>query len=172
MKIYNYIKLAIFIAFSVLIIIFREELVNDLHFFVGSIILAFGIESAIVSLLTAKRNAFKSIRFAFSMVEVILGLTLLTAIRHFAHVCVIWSVWSILRQSIDINEVLRGEVKGVVAVIYLIQSVVSVVFSIMLLLDPSRHHAITHVYLLIAELLVISLPPVVEEMLSSIKNSK
>jgi hypothetical protein len=40
------------------------------------------------------------------------------------------------------------------------------------MLEPSEHHAISHIYLLIAELVVISFPPVVEEILSNINKRK
>ena len=95
----------------------------------------------------------------------VVGLTILFAVRDFTHVCVMWAVWSMLRQSLDIHEVLIGEVKGGIAIVYIIQSVASVVFSIILILNPTPLHAVTHIYLLIAELLVISLPPVVDELL-------
>lgn len=165
MKIYNFIKLAIFVAFSVLLIIFRNELVNDLHYFIGSLVFAYGLESSIVLAVVAKKNCIRSMKFAFALFEMVVGLTILFAVRYFTHVCVMWAVWSMLRQSLDIHEVLKGEVKGAVAVVYIVQSVVSVVFSIMLILNPTHHHAVTHIYLLIAELLVISLPPVIDEIL-------
>ena len=128
--------------------------------------LAFGLESLGVLFFVKKGDAIKTIRFAFALTEIVVGLTLMFGIRHFATTCVIWAMWSILRQSIDIHEVLCGRVKGVMAVIYIVQSVASIVFSILLVLNPSEHHAINHIYLLIAELIVISVPPVVEEILS------
>ena len=172
MKIYNYIKLFIFIAFSVLLFVFRNELVEGLHYFIGSLVFVYGLESVMVLNFTLKKAALKSIKFAFSVFEMVVGLTILFAVRQFEYVCVMWAVWSMLRQSIDIHEVLTGEVKGPVAIILLIQSVVSVVFSIMLILTPTHHHAITHIYLLIAELLVISLPPVIDDILGSIKQKR
>ena len=172
MKIYNYIKLFIFIAFSVLLFIFKEELVADLNFFVGSLILAFGVENIIVIVITQRRKSIRRIRFSFSLFEIILGLTILTAVKDFAYVCVMWAVWSLLRQSIDINEVFRGELSTVMSLIVLSQSIVSIVFSIMLILDQSEHHAITHLYLLIAELMVIALPPVVDELRYQYKKKK
>ena len=165
MKIYNFIKLIIFIAFSVLLVVFRNELVNDLHYFIGTLVFVYGLESASVLAVVAKKNCVRSIKFAFALFEMVVGLTILFAVRDFTHVCVMWAVWSMLRQSLDIHEVLKGEVKGAIAIVYIIQSVVSVVFSIMLILNPTHHHAVTHIYLLIAELLVISLPPVVDELL-------
>lgn len=102
----------------------------------------------------------------------VLGLTIITAVTEFSHVCVMWAVWSLLRQSIDIHEVLKGEVIGVVAIIYVIQSIVSIVFSIILIINPTEHHAITHIYLLIAELLVIALPPVVDELFLNLKKKR
>ena len=163
MKIYNYIKLFIFIAFSVLIIVFRHELVNDLHYFIGALVLAYGLETAAVHAVVAKKECIRSIKFAFALFEMVVGLTILFAVREFTHVCVMWAVWSMLRQSIDIHEVLTEKVRRGIAVVYIVQSVVSVVFSIMLILNPTHDHAVTHIYLLVAELLVISLPPVVDE---------
>ena len=172
MKIYRFIKLFIFIVFSALIITFRYQLLEQLHYFIGTLILVFGLESSIVLLIVAKKNAFKSIKLSFAFFEIILGITLLAAVRSFEYVCVMWAVWSILRQSIDINEVLKGEVKGPVAVVLLIQSVVSVVFCVMLILNPTEHHAKTHIYLVVTELLVIGLPPVIDEIIHSIKQKK
>ena len=172
MKIYRFIKLFIFIIFSVLIIVFRNYLLGELSYFIGTLIWVFGLESSIVLLLTSKKEALKSIKFSFALFEIILGFTIIFAIHLFEYVCVIWAVWSILRQSIDINEVLRKEVKGVFAAILLIQSVVSVVFCVMLLLSPTEHHAKTHIYLVTTELLVIGFPPVIDEIIQSSKAKK
>ena len=172
MRIYNYIKLFIFIAFSILLFVFRKELIAHINYFVGSLVLVFGLESLIVLSIAQKRRSIRSIKFSFSIFEMVLGLTIITAVTDFSHVCVMWAVWSLLRQSIDIHEVLRGEVIGVVAIIYVIQSIVSIVFSIILIINPTEHHAITHIYLLIAELLVIALPPVVDELFLNLKKKR
>lgn len=172
MKVYNFIKLLIFVAFSALLIVFRNELVENLNYFIGSLVFAYGLETSLMLLITTKKNCVKSIKFSFALFEMILGLTILFAVTNFEYVCVMWAVWSLLRQSLDIHEVLKREVKGAVAVVYLIQSVVSIVFSILLILTPTKHHAINHIYLLIAELLVISLPPVIDEILLRIKKKR
>ena len=172
MKIYNYIKLFIFIVFSVLLFVFKDELVSNLNYFVASLILAFGLESVIMLSIVLKKGAFKTTKYAFSFFEIILGLTMMFAIKEFAYTCIIWAVWSILRQSLDIHEVLSRKVTGVVAFIYLVQSIASIVFSIILLINPSEKHALHHIYLLIAELLVISLPPVVSELLTVYRTRK
>lgn len=172
MKFYNYSKLVIFIVFSVLLFVFRNELVVELHYFVASIMLAFGLESIGVCFFVKKKDAIKTIRFSFAITEIVVGLTLMFAIRHFATTCVVWAMWSILRQSIDIHEVLCGRVKGVMAIVYMVQSIVSIAFSIILVIEPVEHHAISHIYLLIAELIVISVPPVVEEIYGNISKKK
>ena len=169
MKIYNYIKLLIFIAFSVLLFVFKDELIANINYFVGSLVLAFGLENLIVLSIVNKKNAIKSIKFSFSIFEMVLGLTIITAVTEFSHVCVMWAVWSLLRQSIDINEVFRREHKNVVALIILVQSIISIVFSILLIINPTEHHAVNHIYLLIAELMVIGLPPVIDELIFKYK---
>ena len=172
MKIYKFIKLIIFIIFSILIVVFRNEAIDNLHYFVASLILAFGIENVIVSMIVLKKKCLKEVEFTFSFFEIILGLTIMTAIRNFSYVCVIWAVWSILRQSSDIYLACSEKVKGAVAIVYFIQSVVTIVFSIMLMLDPIEQHAMTHMYLVIIELLVISLPPVIDDLLSNYQTKK
>lgn len=172
MKIYRFIKLALFIAFSVLIFVFRNELVSNLPFFIGAVILGYGVENIGVLAFVEKKECFKNSKFTFSFFEIILGITTIVVITDFAYACIVWAVWSMLRQSIDIYEVLSGGVKGVVAIILLIESVISIVFGILLIIHPTEHHAIHHIYLLIAELMVISLPPVIDEIIAFSKSNK
>ncbi len=172
MKVYNYIKLVILVAFSILLFIFKEELVDNIHYFIGALVLAFGVENIIILAIVHKKECFKDIKFSLSLFELVFGLTILVFVRNFEYVCVMWAAWSLTRQAIDIHLVINGEVKGVVAIVYILQSIVSVVFSIILIVDPTREHAISHIYLLIAELLVIALPPVVDELLIVYKTKK
>lgn len=172
MKIYNYIKLILFIVFSVLLFIFREELIANINFFIGSLIIAFGLENVIVLAIVEKKNCFRVSKFSFSIFEIVLGVTILSAVNVFSYVCVMWAVWSLLRQSIDIHEVFQGEIKGVFALLVLIESIVSIVFGILLIINPTEHHAMSHIYLLIAELMVIALPPVLDELIFRVKQRK
>ena len=164
MKIYCYTKLVIFIAFSVLIFIYAHELLEYLQFFIGSLMVAFGLEDIIIHLVVHKKEAFKEIKFLHGFMEVILGITMMAAISDFVVICVIWAVWSIVREMFEINEILCGKIKGSIAVVSFVESIVVFVFSFMLIITPTEHHAFTHIYLLIAELIVTAFSPVFDDL--------
>ena len=84
-------------------------------------------------------------------------------------VCVIWATWSILRESYEIKEI-ACELKNIVPkVISGVESIVVIVFSILLLIEPGHHHALIHLYLLLAELLITPLTPLLDELLTNKK---
>ena len=50
-----------------------------------------------------------------------------------------------------------------------VESIVIIVFSILLLIEPGHHHAMIHLYLLMAELVIAPLTPLLDELLTKIK---
>lgn len=170
MKIYHYFKLVVFIAFAVLVFVLREELLMNLQYLVGSLMLLYGLENVILISIKERIQARKSIWFIFGYSEVLLGLVTLIAIRNYVAVCVIWGVWSILRESLEIYEITSGEIKGIPALISGIESAVAIVFSVLLIITPGEHHAKTHIYLLIVELIVTSFIPVLKELINRKRN--
>ncbi len=170
MKIYHYFKLVVFIAFAVLVFVLREELLMNLQYLVGSLMLLYGLENVILISIKERTQARKSIWFIFGYSEVLLGLVTLIAIRNYVAVCVMWGVWSILRESLEIYEITSGEIKGIPAIISGIESAVAIVFSVLLIITPGEHHAKTHIYLLIVELIITSFIPVLKELLNRKRN--
>lgn len=170
MKIYHYFKLVVFIAFAVLVFVLREELLMNLQYLVGSLMLLYGLENVILISIKERTQARKSIWFIFGYSEVLLGLVTLIAIRNYVAVCVMWGVWSILRESLEIYEITSGEIKGIPALISGIESAVAIVFSVLLIITPGEHHAKTHIYLLIVELIITSFIPVLKELLNRKRN--
>ena len=164
MKLYNYIKLAIFAVFSVLIIVYANNLLHSLQYFIGSLMVAFGLENVIVPAVLHKKKAIKEIKFLYGFLEVALGIMILAVISNFVVICVMWSTWSIMREIFEIHEIFTGKIKGSIAVVSFIESVIVFVFSFMLIITPTEHHASSHIYLLIAELLITGFSPVFDEM--------
>lgn len=170
MKIYHYFKLVVFIAFAVLVFVLREELLMNLQYLVGSLMLLYGLENVILISIKERIQARKSIWFIFGYSEVLLGLVTLIAIRNYVAVCVMWGVWSILRESLEIYEITSEEIKGIPALISGIESAVAIVFSVLLIITPGEHHAKTHIYLLIVELIITSFIPVLKELINRKRN--
>ena len=171
-KILRFTKLGIFIVFAVLVAIFNHHLLHYLRYLVPSLLMLYGLDSVLTSIVKEKKECYKDLWFSYGIGEMMIGITLISSTDDFAIICVVWGVWSIVREMIEIHEILSGEVKGIPAVISGIESIVAITFSIMLIITPGEHHAHTHLYLLIAELLVTGLIPVLEAIFPHKKEEK
>lgn len=171
-KILRFAKLGIFIVFAVLVAIFNHHLLHYLRYLVPSLLMLYGLDSVLTSIVKEKKECYKDLWFAYGIGEMIIGITLISSNDNFVIICVVWGVWSIVREMIEIHEILSGEVKGIPALISGIESIVAITFSIMLIITPGEHHAHTHLYLLIAELLITGLIPVLEAIFPHKKEKK
>lgn len=172
MKIYSYIKLAIYAAFAVLIVVLKDTLLENLHYLIASLMIAYGTETALLSFFTKKKKCLEDIKFFLALGEVSLGLVLMTSIREFAYVCILWAVWTMVREMIEIYEFVAHKHFNVFGFIDFAESIVSITFCVLLLIDPSYHHAHTHMFLLIVEVLVMSLSPVLSDIFENLKKKK
>ena len=163
MKIYNYIKLVIFVAFAVLVVVFRDSLLINLKYLVSSLLLAFGVESIITIGVTLKKNCYKEYRFFYGFVEIVLGLITITSLNHLKDVCIVWAIWSISRESFELFEIFNDKIKGVMKIVSFIESIIAIVFSILLMISPTEKEAKHHIYLLIVEFIVTAFSPVLSE---------
>ena len=175
---YLIVKLAIFVVLAVLVFIFREQLVEHLKYFIGGLILLYGVEEILFEVIFHGKNFWKCEKTYLGLVELILGITLFffpldaTAEEVVKMTCVIWAAWSIIREAFEIRELIV-EIKSVVlTIISGIESVAAIVLSVMLLLEPGEHHAMIHLYLLLAELVLTPLVPLLDEVIEERKNKR
>jgi len=172
MKIYNYIKLVVFLTFSVLIFFYTQELVENLKYLIPALLGTYGLESIILYAIKTKRNCFKYTKFIYGFAEVTLALTILFGVTDFESICAIWAVWAIIREFFEVQEVTTGKAKGIIAFLIIAESIVSIGFSIALLINSTEHHAKTHVYLLVAELVLNASVPILESIVANFQNRK
>ena len=173
MKIYNYIKLVIYLAFALTIILLDKELLlNYLQYLISSLMIAYGVENILLIGFTKKKECITDMKFLYGFTELLIGLVMITSISEFSHICIIWAVWALVRELFEIYEILNKKIKGVAAFIDGIESIVSIVFCVFLLINPSREHAKTHIYLLIVEILLTSLTPVLSELFYTYKKKR
>lgn len=167
---YNLIKLGVYVILAVLIFIFRTELVENLKFFIGGLMILYAVEEILFIALHHIHHIFHEDKVYLGFIELVLGVVLLCANLSIESVCIIWATWSILRESYEIKEI-ACELKNIVPkIVSGAESLVIIVFSIMLLIEPGEHHAMIHLYLLLVELVVAPLTPLLDELLT--KKSK
>lgn len=161
MKIYYIIRLVILSILAVLIGIQAKFIIEAdvLHYLVSSVMLLFGIEGIILPIVKDHKKFYADSQFTLGLVDLILGLVVITAIRQLDYVCIIWASWTIVREAFEFYEIGHKALHKFPAVFSLALSIVEVVFSIMMLIEATEHHALTHIYLLVPEFVISGLAP-------------
>lgn len=166
---YNLIKLAVYVVLAVLVFVFREKLVEHLKIFIGGLMILYAVEEVLFIVLHHVHHILHEDKVYLGFIELLLGIVLLCVDISFEGVCIIWATWSILRESYEIKEI-ACELKNIVPkVLSGVESIVIIVFSILLLIEPGHHHALIHLYLLMAELVIAPLTPLLDELLTKRK---
>ena len=158
-------KLVIYTILAVLVLIFRTFCVEHLKYFIAFLMLLYAVEEVVFEIIFGHRHILHSDKLYLAIIEVILGVVLLASNVAYDSVCIIWATWSILREAYEIKEIIT-EMKAIFPrVLSGVESLTTIVFSVMLILEPGEHHAMIHIYLLLAELVLAGLVPLLDELL-------
>ena len=156
-------KFVVFCLLAIAVLIIREIFVENLKYFIGGLMLLYGIEQLIIDLILNKQGDLKNTNNYLGFINLLLGMTLILANISFEGVCIIWATWSILRECIEVKESVI-EIKNLpISIISGIESIVIIVFSVILIVNPTEHHALIHTFLLAAELILNPLVFLVDE---------
>ena len=162
MKVLHFVKLGIYIAIGVLLAIFRDFIIENLSFTVPAIFILYGVEAIGFTIFYHPKDFHLQHRFYWGIVELLLGVVVLAAIIDFETVCIVWAIWSILREAEEIRDAVQTFDSVITSIISIVTGIINVVFSVLLIIHPGPHHAMTHLYLLIVELTVASSIPIID----------
>ena len=166
---YYSIKLGIYSILAILVFVFREPLIVNLKYFIGGLMLLYGLEELLFEIIHSRSHLLHQDKVYLGFIEILLGIVVLSVPLSYESVCIIWATWSILREAYEVKEILN-EVKYLTPkLISATESAVIIVFSILLIIEPGEHHAMIHLYLLLAELVISPLTPLLDELLSKKK---
>lgn len=169
---YNLIKLGVYVVLAVLIFIFREQLVEHLKYFIGGLMILYAVEEILFIIIHHVHHILHEDKVYLGFIELLLGIVLMCVNVSYESVCIIWATWSILRESYEIKEI-ACELKHIVPkIISGIESLVIIIFSILLIIKPGENHAMIHLYLLLAELVIAPLTPLLDELLMKKKKKE
>ena len=166
-KIYKFTKLVLFILMGVAILILNKQIMSNegaiLNGLVGAIIAIYGLEGIFLPVFTKKVKAEK-IEMLNGGIDVLIAIIMIFLLEGHPYelrtVCILWSLWSIMREGVEIFD--KGFVgirnHPITSAINIAESVVVIVFSIMLITAHDahelEHHAHAHVILLGIELII------------------
>ena len=153
-------KATLYLAAAILILIFHEKIMPFVAFLVGGVVLAYALEE-LIFLIAEKKFA----DMAESIVQIVLAVLLFLAHNDIAKVCVIWGVWSVIRESRQMSQALPDIRKHFLAIVNVAESVAIIVLSAMMILIPDEHHARIHVIVLAVELTLEIVFPFLEKLL-------
>lgn len=161
MRYYYIIRLTIFTALAVLIGVQARFIIEAdvLHYLVSGVMILFGVEGIAIPIFKDHKKFYIDPQFYLGHVDLLLGLVVITSIRQLDYVCMIWATWTIVREAFDFYEIGHKAMHKFPAIVSLALSVTEIVFSIMMLIEATEHHALTHIYLLIPEFIINGLAP-------------
>lgn len=165
-KIYSIVKAAIYLSLVVVIFVLRGLFVDNLKYFIGAIMIFYGAEEILHEALFHRKEFLHQSKNYLGFVELILGVSILIAPLEFISVCVIWATWSIIRESYEIKEAICETNLVVLSVLSGLESLVVIVFSILLLFHADEHAVIVHMYLLLVEIAFAGLIPFFDELIT------
>ena len=148
-----------FTAFAVVIGVYSQQLLEYLPYMVGGVMVLFGIEGILIPIAKSPSKFFNEAQFFLGHIDLLLGIVMICSIRQFDYVCIVWGTWTIVREAFDLYEIAHKVYHKFPAFFSIILSVTEIVFSVLLIIFASEHHALTHVYLLIPEFIVNGLSP-------------
>lgn len=166
-KVYKLSKLIIFVVLGLLILIFNNSIMkNDgaiINGIVGCVIAIYGIEGIVLPIATKKVKQEK-VEMLNGAINLLIAIIMIFLLENHPNelfaVCILWSVWSIMREGVEVFDKGFVGIKNhpLTSVINIAESIVVIVFSIELICAKNTHelmhHAHTHVILLGIELII------------------
>lgn len=168
---YHFFKLIACVILTVVVFIFREQLVhlNHLKFFIGALMVAYGLDEIAFEAYCHKLHFIHEHKTYLGLIELVLGVATLILELDYEAVCIIWATWSIVRESYEIKELVT-EIKSItLTVVSGVESIAVIILSIMLIAEPGEHHALIHIYLLMIEFVLNPLIPLLDELIEKKK---
>ena len=168
MKIHRLIKMCLLITAGVLLFVFSHKLVYEqegvlLNGIVGAVIAMYGIEGVLHPILTKQVKKERLTLMSGIINLFVAGIMIFLLENHpdELHVtCILWSLWSIMRESEEIFEKCFDHWKKhpITSLINLVESIVVIIFSILLIIARNQEelleHTFAHVVLLGVELII------------------
>ena len=161
MKYFRFIKLAIYLTIGVLLGVYHTYMVEHLKYTLPTIMLLYGLEAVCFAVYYHRNKCYLEQRFYWGLVEMLLAFVIVFAVNDFVTVCIIWAIWAILREANEIREAVTELSNLIPSTIEIVAGLVNVVFSVLLIINPTVQHATVHLYLLIVELVLTSGLPII-----------
>ena len=156
MKKWQTVKAVLYVTLAVVIFIFSQSIMPYIGYLVGGVVLLYASEELILS--AVNRTLFTDVQRVFDgIAQLLICAALFIVAKDVIKLCLIWGVWSILRESKEMAEAIKSIVTTRFGVLNVMESVVVIVLSFLLILEPNDEHIRLHVILLGIEFITVVL---------------
>lgn len=167
MDIWKWVKTTIYLISGILIIIFQKAIFVNIEYVVSAVIIAYGINFIITGI--AEKTILKDTsKLVSAVTNILVGIALIITGDNPVTLCVIWGVWSILREGTEIAELLPELIGKKIGFLDVGESIAIIVLSFILILEPTEHHIQFHIIILGIELILEVLFPLFNKLIEKI----
>lgn len=156
MKKWQFSKAILYLVAAVLIFIFNKSITRYAGIVVGTVVSIYAFEELIFA--AARKQFFSDTFHLFDgIAQILISALLFIVSTDIMKVCLVWGVWSILRESKELAEAVKSIIMKKIGFINVAESVAVIILSFVMILEPSETHANLHVILLGVELITVVL---------------
>lgn len=156
MKKWEISKAILYFIAAVLIFIFNKSITPYAGILVGAVVCVYAFEELIISAIN-KKLFYDTFHLFDGIAQILIGTILFLVSSDIVKVCLTWGVWSILRESKELAVAVKDIITKRFGFLSIVESVVVIVLSFIMILEPTEGHANLHVILLGIELLTVVL---------------
>ena len=153
MKNYQIAKTILYLTAGILVLIFNQTVINFVGLTVASVVIVFGVDITVFSIIKKSYFGENSLFFG-GIIQFTLGLIILLVKDDIIKVCLTWAIWSILREIKEMSNAINEIRERKYRFINLTESILIIIFSFIMIMNPDEPHARIHVYILGVELLL------------------
>lgn len=156
MKKWQIIKAVLYLLIALCVFVFNKALMPYVGYLVGGVVCLYAVEE--LAVYAVKKTLFSDAYHLFDgIAQLLIGIILFIVSNDVIKVCLVWGVWSILRESKEMAEAIKKIPLRKSESINVAESIIIIALSFLMILEPNEDHAFLHIILLGAELVIVVL---------------
>ncbi len=164
-KVFDIIKSLVYIVLLVLVLFIYKNVGYNANYVVGATMIihsVFGILDYFID--RRERQVIPKLVYDISILSIGITLLFFGGSDYLVLICLVWAIWSIIREANEILTYIFTENEHIVLkILGSIESVVSTIFAVLLLIHPSLEHLEIHYILLVIEFATTAIFPIVNK---------
>ena len=166
-KVFDVIKSIVYILLLVLVLFIYKNVGYNANYVVGATMIihsVFGILDYFID--RGKKQVIPKLVYDISILTLGIILLFLGGSDYLILICLMWAIWSIIREANEMLTYIFTENEHIVLkILGFIESIVSTTFAVLLIIHPSLEHLEIHYILLVIEFATTAIVPLINKVI-------